>query len=1552
MIKQDAHLIKGIQRDLTKSRFSPEYAFDAQNIRITAREDNTLLSITNEKGNKELKIELEGTQEENKNIQGEIIGYNVLNEYLTLFTTTVPDDASSSSSSIDRIYRIHKGTDDEGNTTYKGALIYEGNLNFNYKHPIESIGVYEKEDILKVYWVDGLNPPRYINILGDYKAGDGSYINKFEFAQELDLKEKITITKNSTSNGSFPAGVVQYAFSYYNLYGSESNIFYTTPLNYITHSNRGASAEDTLSCSFTIKIDNVDQNFEYLRIYSIIRSSIDETASVKNIVDIKITGTTLIYTDTNTTGEQLDSTTLLYIGGDNIIAGTMAAKDNTLFLGNITLNTKLVPEEIRNTVPTQSTISFISDSTSIPSTDLSGYYAYNFPLVKNSSEITSFKYGETYRFGIQFQDKSGRWSEVIYISDKTVDTKPIFNDGTVSRVIASYEIGSTFNQQLVDAGYVKARGVIVYPTLQDRTIIAQGIVCPTVYRLGDRVDNAPFVQSSWFCRPNIYFNKEFSTRNELVDSSGSGLIDIEIVFNIRGVNADASHDSSGITTTINLGPRTLNLEVTSYSTTLGNIVNTITCKSSIPIDIDAIPITGTLHLDNPIQSQTEYSYYGYTVTGPTGLWDRLPNNDISPSDQSRASMWNSGECIDNNNQPIDLTSYGSYTEFRHNYPIPDNTKRYAEIQSISNPLAYPITTEIGSSLKEINRDHTNDFFIDQSVVTFHSPEVEFDSDIQNLSEESFNFRIVGYVPIDATKGALEILASGTYGDNEVGAYLPNIGSTLKNYNAGKNLSSGIYWIDEIYNPGVDNEPSIGYVVYPWHRNGSLNNDTTRNDGSERSAVLQSKKISNLKYSSGTTYLNNSEEYSITPIQVFNSNEVTAIRIKSPENSDLPDLVYFGNVNSVITPTINQDYVTGYSITNAGGIVKETFEAIRKSEPTGYPIVVTTDGNIGDAGIDEISNLLKDYRTSLISVETTSGNSASYTNYGIDPIELRYNSTPHIVFALNYDNLGRQIVLPTNSTPDTRGGRNWNNNVGFTTDYGHFLWTSLKGDTEFPDTDGVIQDTIDIGNNYYPYLWLGELYRNEVNNRFGGNSNEAIINNRWYPAGTPVNLDGNSVIEVQYTVGDTFLSRYDCLKTYSSVESTNNITEIISFMCETHVNIDGRYDRNRGLLNNNTVSPTNFNLFNPVYNQKDTYFTQSAIDYTTQSTNNFPNTITWSEEKHNASIIDEWTKFTLASSLELDGDKGGVTSLNVFNNEIYCFQKQGLSNILFNSRVQIPTSDGTPIEITNGLKVGGKRYISNTIGCDNKWSIVETPSGIYFIDDITNSLYIFNGQISSLSDKLGFRQWVSSNNSKCDWDPVDFKNFVSFYDKNNNDVYFINSKYCLVYSELLGQFTSFMSYNKVPFMFNIDSDFYAIKDNILYEQFAGDYNTFFGAIQPYSITIISNPDEPYDKIFNNLEFRADRYTKSETSSWELSNKIPFNYLEVSDEYQNGFEELTFRNCRPSNLKKKFRVWRANIPRSSKNKMDRIRNTWAIIKLSNTDPSTDKIELHDMIVHYFI
>jgi len=72
-------------------------------------------------------------------------------------------------------------------------------------HPIETIPFYENEDIQKVYWTDGKNQPRFINIT----AVSPTYTkDSFDFIQSMSLDEGVTITKNTNSTGVFPIGTV------------------------------------------------------------------------------------------------------------------------------------------------------------------------------------------------------------------------------------------------------------------------------------------------------------------------------------------------------------------------------------------------------------------------------------------------------------------------------------------------------------------------------------------------------------------------------------------------------------------------------------------------------------------------------------------------------------------------------------------------------------------------------------------------------------------------------------------------------------------------------------------------------------------------------------------------------------------------------------------------------------------------------------------------------------------------------------------------------------------------------------------------------------------------------------------------------------------------------------------------------------------------------------------------------------------------------------------------------------------------------------------------
>ena len=156
----------------------------------------------------------------------------------------------------------------------------------------------------------------------------------------------------------------------------------------------------------------------------------------------------------------------------------------------------------------------------------------------------------------------------------------------------------------------------------------------------------------------------------------------------------------------------------------------------------------------------------------------------------------------------------------------------------------------------------------------------------------------------------------------------------------------------------------------------------------------------------------------------------------------------------------------------------------------------------------------------------------------------------------------------------------------------------------------------------------DICRSTVANAFGGTSDAALKANQWIPSGpaVPLSSTNENGTVVQFLHGDCWYQRYDCLKTYPfTQEDENSIVEIGSFMVETRVNIDGRYDRNRGLLSNLNITPQNFNLLNTIYSQKDNFFNYRMLDDDFYKLNNFPNTITWSKEKMTSEEAEEKAK---------------------------------------------------------------------------------------------------------------------------------------------------------------------------------------------------------------------------------------------------------------------------------------------------------------------------------------
>lgn len=1466
MRKQDIHVFQGMRRDYHQIKQNGKYLWEAHNIRFTARDNNTLLSMTNEKGTLDTGIYFDG----------EYIGHCIVGDYLVVFTYE-----EINKEKYNHIYRAYKDND-----TWKKYELYKGQLNMDPKHKIQTLGIYEGEFVQKVYWVDGINSPRVINIVKDKLFDDnvmlpvGDYIyrdTEFDFVPTLKLQETVEVNRLKSS-GTFSPGTIQYAFAYFNKYGQESNIFYTTELFYITHNDRGGSPEDNINTAFKIHINNTDSNFEYIRVYSIHRTSIDATAEVKVVTDLCRTNE-VDYIDNGRNGYTIDPTQLLYIGGEDIIANTLTQKDNTLFLGNISVNRPNISNDLKKFFKSGLTVSASTrDITidTIPNT----FYSYTNQLIYGNTSY--FRKGNTYRLGLQFQYKNGKWSEPCFIKDFDMDgDRPIISDTvlklpeikTTLKNIKTTLGGTIIETPVIDIikslGYKRVRPVIVQPSVYEKMVLAQGIVCPTVFSIKDRLNNSPFAQASWFFRPMLT------------------------------------------------------------------------------------------------------------------------------------------EAINNKDKD------GSNIEYHHLRPLLSGDDKGAEIQNM----------EPGTFNEKFNDKLANTFFVDQSIFTLNSPDIEFNDEIQltldKLSKDDFKFNIVGIIPFTATASDISITTSSPApAAGDLGFYHRTL---LNTDSSGRSIVSGLYYkshiIDEKKNADEyyvvdykDPDKEANWLIYPWHRNGSLNNDVERgaNKGT-RTAELKRKVISNLRFSPNTEWLNTMwSTDKATDIGLFNSNEVSLIKLDTDGSNKSGTINYFGNVDSLVTTTKKYPfYLTPNSGKTIGGI-----------KGTGTDIFINGAlhklNDFYAKGTSDTNSSIGDYNNALCNPT--------------DPVRIKYKSTPHAIIALNYNN-NQQNILPsignTNIVDSNLPIPSWVDNVTTSSkpstytkinglydslseltketdaaqenqygvvrensdiytlykyiklDENQYIWQEVKlpesgvtnyyeeGQSYYFKVDSSILKLISISDNFIinqdkinytltdekNFLYLAEIVRKEKpSNMYGGTTDEALQNNLWIPAGKVTDLED----DIDFIYGDTYYQRYDCLKTYPfTTEDSNSVVDIASFMCETYTNVDGRYDRNRSQLSNLNMSPTNFNLLNKVYSQKDNFFNYRILNDVYNKIINYPAQILWSTEKTYMEDVDNWCNITMASSINLNGNNGKLIALETFNENLIAFQEKAINQVLFNSRVQIPTSDGVPVEISNNYKVDGTRLISDTIGCQNKWSITKSPLGLYFIDNNKDTSYLYSDKLQDISTNLNTQYWFKENHTTGD-------SYIKLsYDNKNKDVYFSPlDKEAICYSEQLGQFTSLMPYYDVN-MFSMNNDFFTLKYNKdtnktkLWENFKGEYNKFYGDINLPSFTYISNDNATYTKIFDTIEYESDFYDKNNNL---LHNKS-FDWIKANNEYQDtGIKQFTQLRTTSSDisLRKKFRVWRGQIPREGR---IRIRNPWTAITLgfnksSASDDNNFHFVLHNISTKYTI
>lgn len=434
---------------------------------------------------------------------------------------------------------------------------------------------------------------------------------------------------------------------------------------------------------------------------------------------------------------------------------------------------------------------------------------------------------------------------------------------------------------------------------------------------------------------------------------------------------------------------------------------------------------------------------------------------------------------------------------------------------------------------------------------------------------------------------------------------------------------------------------------------------------------------------------------------------------------------------------------------------------------------------------------------------------------------------------------------------------------------------------------------------------------------------------------------NSGEQINRVYGDTFYQDTLLIKTFAT-GNLNKVSDAIEVPLFTRINQLGRYDKNINVKEYSNIGETNYNLINPVYSQISTIFKYRDIDSWKINNTKFINQVMWSNTKINGEAIDRFTKYSPLASHYIDGINGSITRLNRLNDRLIVIQENAIGEIIVNPRVQVSTSDGIPIELKSSSFVDGHRYILEGIGCKNKWSIVNSINNIYFVDYNKSVLYSIGSDINSPSLKEGMSSYFAK-----------YKEPALWYDYTEGKVYIDNKENTLVYNEFLNAFESFYSYSDLSSYFNIGDRVFTTKNSInnIWEQWKGEYNTFYGVVDSWYIHYKVNPNgDLFDKIFTDLEFRTDSTIGSRLVNTSV------NTLSVWNEYQSNLNyPLKYRYNAYTNTKEKFRIWRIQIPRDSKNKLDRFRNPWLNIKLISDRTKLEKQTkdvLHDLTIYYYV
>ena len=478
-----------------------------------------------------------------------------------------------------------------------------------------------------------------------------------------------------------------------------------------------------------------------------------------------------------------------------------------------------------------------------------------------------------------------------------------------------------------------------------------------------------------------------------------------------------------------------------------------------------------------------------------------------------------------------------------------------------------------------------------------------------------------------------------------------------------------------------------------------------------------------------------------------------------------------------------------------------------------------------------------------------------------------------------------------------------------------------------------------GDNEAEYATIGELIR-KVPNQYGGNTYESRQRNNYIPVSEYAT--GNSADAFN---GDTFIQKLNLLRSFKLENTTIYTSEVLSVPVETSVNLDLRYDLAASRLQNTDANEETYYGFNDVYQQENNLIKGVTKPSTFIEIEDFSSRVTASKIKILGENIDSFTDISVNDYLDLDTQYGELTGVINYNDEVFVFQRNAVAFLSINPRAVISSEDGTPTELGSGRLLDRFRYLTTKSGSVNKWSIIDTDSGIFYVDVLNRTVNFLQQSDVPVSTIYGLyskmQGFMTSKETELLVDnPYNSTGIVASYDHNTKDIYITfktaADSFTVAYNGIVQGFTSFYDFMPNFYMYNNGDLISSVDGRAFYQHNIGVRGSFYDVLYPSYIERVLNPEATDTKLFTNLTF------VSEVT--DLTGDLPetINQIQLKNEYQDS-------SLVNANFSRRERIWRTALPREE-NSRNRIRGNWAKLKLQFDNIDDKKLILHDIILSY--